>query len=96
MMTIDEIYFLIRVGTWDQQQLAEYIDGRIGDAVFDAVSDEQNNSNYQSESSFRDGEHAGYQRGYEDGRHEGYEDGYNAGMREGESQARYSDDRDRW
>jgi flagellar biosynthesis/type III secretory pathway protein FliH len=95
--TVDEVYFLVRVGTWDQAKLAEYIEGRIADAVYDAVTDEQNNSNYQSESSFNEGQEQGYNRGYQDGRHEGYDHGYDAGMREGEATAsRYNDSRDRW
>lgn len=81
MPSIDEVYFLVRVGTWDQAALAEYINQEILVAVDDAIEQCRDADNY----SFTQGETHGYDQGFKDGHHEGYEDGYAAGEARGYS-----------
>lgn len=92
MPSIDEVYFLVRVGTWDQAALAEYIGQQIQVAVDQAIEQCRDTDNY----SFTQGETQGYDLGFKDGRHQGYEDGYAAGEARGYSDGQRDADRSSW
>lgn len=85
-ITIAEIYFLVRVGTWDQVQLADYISQRADAAYHQGVeiarADSQNAQDIDYD----------YNRGFDDGHNEGYRDGYADGSRE----AGHDTDQGRW
>lgn len=74
--TLDEIYFLVRVGTWHPEQLEAYIASRVDDAY-----------NQGAEDSRQDGYSSGdmddaYSRGFDQGHSEGFKDGYAQGSQE--------------
>lgn len=82
--TLDEVYFLIRVGTWHPSHLAEYIELLNNDAYNTGVDDGQAQANDQGwETEYQRGFDDGYERGFEKGGNEGYKDGYADGSREG-------------
>jgi len=97
MMTIDEIYFLVRVGSWDQAQLQAHIDQLVQAALEDQAFDLQQESNSAFDQGFETGRHQGYSEGkhdgYEDGYHRGQSEGYDQGLRDGERASTY---KDRW
>ena len=96
-ISIDEIYFLVRVGTWDQQKLADYIDQRVNEALEDQAFDLTQESNHSYESGYESGRHAGWvdgkEHGYDEGYSRGHSEGYSEGMRDGERNVNYRDDR---
>jgi flagellar biosynthesis/type III secretory pathway protein FliH len=74
--TLEEVYFLVRLGTWHQSHLGAYLELQKDEAYQSGIDD-----------ATQDGYNAGdvddaFSRGYEQGHNEGYKDGYNDGNRE--------------
>lgn len=96
-ISIDEIYFLVRVGTWDQARLAEYINIQVQNALNDQASDMRYESDNSYESGYESGRHTGWtegkEHGYDDGYSRGHSEGYSEGLRDGETNG---SGRDRW
>jgi flagellar biosynthesis/type III secretory pathway protein FliH len=63
MTTLSEVYFLVRVGSWDEDALENYIQERV-----DEVSDEHFDKGYE----------AGYKEGHEEGQADMYKEAMDA------------------
>lgn len=79
MLTIDEVYFLVRVGTWDQQALTDYINQEVQTAMDQMLADVRDTDDQH----FHQGQRQGYDEGFRDGRGAGYDDGFAAGESQG-------------
>lgn len=63
MTTLSEVYFLVRVGSWDEDDLENYIQERV-----DEVSEEHFDKGYE----------AGYKEGHEEGQADMYKEAMDA------------------
>lgn len=91
--TLDEIYFLLRTGTWHPSHLGEYIEIQNNEAYNQGVDDGQSQANDQGwEQEYHRGHADGFEEGYSRGASEGYRDGYADGSRE----SSYDNDRGRY
>lgn len=87
-MKIEEIYFLIRVGTWGPDDLINHI----AQLTAEAYAEGQNDARHDDYSANQADCDDAYNRGYDHGHNEGYREGYADGSRE----ASYSQDDSRW
>lgn len=76
--TIEEIYFLIRTGTWHQEQVQSYLNLK-EDLAYTHGMDDARQDDYSSNQAEIDD---AFNRGYDAGQNEGFKDGYNEGHRE--------------
>jgi flagellar biosynthesis/type III secretory pathway protein FliH len=77
--TIEEVYFLVRVGTWTPEQLQAHIDQLVTQAVDHTIME----CSLAANNAFQQGDNQGYNTGYDDGRESGYNEGYAAGESRG-------------
>jgi hypothetical protein len=84
---LEEVYFLVRVGSWHQEHLAAYMDAReaIGyeSGHADGVDYAENRNGIGWEAEYDRGYQAGITEGEDQGYDQGYRDGYNDGVRDG-------------
>lgn len=74
--TLEEVYFLIRVGTWHQEHLHSYLAHR-SDLAYTQGIDDTRQDGYTG----ADVDDA-FNRGFDQGHNEGYKDGFADGSRE--------------
>jgi hypothetical protein len=82
---LEEVYFLIRVGSWHQEHLAAYAEAReaIGyDSGHADGVDYADNRNGGWEEEYDRGYNAGYDQGVLEGEKAGYDAGYSDGNRD--------------
>ena len=95
--SIEEIYFLVRVGSWGQTELEAHIDQLVSAALEDQAFDLTQDSNSAYEQGWESGRHQGWEegkeQGYDSGYSRGHSDGYSEGISDGESRSRSSSDR---
>ena len=78
-LSIQEVYFLVRVGTWGETELENYIE----EQAYQALRESQADVDYQNDMSYRQGEEAGWAEGFAEGKAEGFDDGYQRGCDDG-------------
>lgn len=97
MTSIAEVYFLVRVGTWGEEELKDYIDTQVQNEVTDYANSIDHDNDVAYDRGYESGHHSGYSDGHADGLDEGYtrgeQDGYRNGLSEGECNASKND---RW
>lgn len=74
--SLEQIYFLIRVGTWHPEHVQQYLAHQAEQSYQQGVEDGQ-----QDSPSTHDVDDA-YTRGFDQGHDQGYRDGFNDGARE--------------
>lgn len=83
--TIEEVYFLVRVGSWHQEHLDKYLMHHHYDA-YNAGHDAGCSKGY-NDREMLDSHEEGYSQGLRDGEEAGYDKGYDAGYRDGQRDA---------
>lgn len=78
--TLEEIYFLIRVGSWHPEHLEQYIQAREMQGYDNGYYDGQAQDTGEAE--YLRGFDDGYEKGMIEGEQAGYDEGYNDGVRE--------------
>ena len=71
--TVDEVYFLVRIGSWDQDALERWVSEQVDAALSDNDSDWQRELTETRDAAYR----------------EGFDEGFNTGLRELQDHARY-------